>query len=364
MARKVLILLLILFSAFLFFLNKDSFGVDENRKLTTGEVVSVKDESGMPVYTISYGEGATFTEAYNFENKLVYNVGDSVIISSNKFEGQDHFLIEEPVRLPLLLGVVALFSALVLMVAGEVGMFALIGLLFTVFLMVFGLIPMILNGYSPLWVTSVLGMIIVGSTVLLSHGVTKKSVAALLGIFFTLLVTLAFAVVVVKFGHISALQDEELQFLLFNLPNLDIVGITIATMILGLLGILDDVAVSQASVVFELNLANSKYSFKDLYLASMRVGRDHIASTVNTLAMAYIGASLPLFLLVFQGSLAELPFVLQFEIMAVELLRIMVGSIGIVMCIPLTNFLACLFVRNDWFKNLEEGKKHVCAHCG
>lgn len=361
MARKVLIIMLVLFSALLFFFNKNSFGVDENRSLTTGEVVSVNNNAGETVYTIEYGEGLSFEESYTLEDRKKYEVGDDVIISANKFEDDVNFMIEEPSRLPVLLGIVVIFSVLVLIVAGEVGFYALLGLLFTVFLLVFGLIPLILDGYSPLLVTAVLGFIIVGSTVLLSHGVTKKSVAALLGIFFTLLVTIVFAMIVVSLGDISGLQDEELQFLLFELPNLDIVSITIATMILGLLGILDDVAVSQASVVFELHRANKNYTFKELYLSSMRVGRDHIASTVNTLAMAYIGASLPIFLLVFQGSLAELPFVMQFEIMAVEFLRILIGSIGIVMCIPFTNLLACLFVRKDWFNTLEEGKSHVCG---
>lgn len=363
MARKLLVLFLAVFAVILFAIYNDSFGVDPNRSLTTGEIVDVADKGESRIYRVEYGEGLFFEEEHSQLDPIEFGVGDKVIISANKFEDQVNFLIEEPARGTVLWVVLAVFAILVYLVAGSIGLYSLLGLLFTVFVLIFGLLPMLLQGYNPLLVTSGIGAVVITATVLLSHGITRKSVAALLGILGTLIVTTIFAIVVVRFGDISALQNEELRFLLFDLPNLDIVGVTIAAIILGLLGVLDDVAVSQSSVVFELLKANPKMTFKELYLSAMEVGRDHIASTVNTLAMAYIGASLPIFLLVFQGSLAELPFVLQFEVMSVELLRILIGSIGIVFCIPLTNLLACVFVKQNWLDELEDGESHVCGHC-
>jgi uncharacterized membrane protein len=357
MTRKILGIMFLLLSIIMIAVGFSSTTRLTNDVLGNAEIVAVSDNA----YTLELRDGRQVESTYSDDGSL-WEVGDAVIVTESSLEGVTSYIIEESVRMPVFIALFVVFSVLVLLVARLAGMYSLLSLFFTVVTVLFGFVPLLLAGYSPLLIMLGLGSLLMAGIVLLSHGVTRKSLVALFSILGTLFVAVGLAYIAVGFGSITGLQDESLRFLLFDRPELDVVGILIAAMILGLLGILDDVAVSQASVVFELDKANAKYSFWELYRSASVVGRDHIVSTVNTLALAYIGASFPLILLVFAGGFTDLYYVLQFEVLAVELIRILIGSIGIVLCIPFTTLLTCLVIKQSWFKNIDEGARHVCAH--
>ena len=123
-------------------------------------------------------------------------------------------------------------------------------------------------------------------------------------------------------------------------------GIVLGGMLIGALGVLDDLVITQASVVFELFNLNPEMSIRDLYRRAMRVGQDHVAATVNTLVLAYAGAALPMFLL-FSISGAQIGYLLNLEYVAEEVVRTMVGSLGLIAAVPLTTYLSCLIAKRS-----------------
>jgi uncharacterized membrane protein len=161
---------------------------------------------------------------------------------------------------------------------------------------------------------------------------------AVVGTFTALLLTVGLSALTVELARFSGFASEESLYLTF-IDQFDVTGLLLAGIVLGALGALDDVTVTQASAVWEVRRANPSLARRDLYQAGLRVGRDHIASTVNTLLLAYAGASMPL-LLLFALSGQSLGIVANSEVVATEIIRTVVGSIGLVAAVPITTWLA------------------------
>lgn len=289
-------------------------------------------------------------------------IGAKVIVNATNFDPQLNtgFIIEDFVRDYKLWTLFGLFLVMVLAVSGLSGIKSFLGLMVSVGLIVFVFIPQVLAGGNPILLSLLVGLAMMTLTLFIAHGFNKKTLSALLGMGVTLVFVVILATLVNKWLLLTGFVDEEIRFLYLDGIKFDFVGLLTGSMLLGALGVLDDVTVSQSAIVHELNDANPKLSFWSLYERALRVGRDHIASTVNTLALAYFAASLPLFLLLYQGSVAP-GVVLQMELIATEITRMIVGSMAIVLSIPLTNYIACYFVKNDFFPNLKKGDHKGCS---
>ncbi|HEY6697098.1 MAG TPA: YibE/F family protein, partial [Acidimicrobiales bacterium] len=199
--------------------------------------------------------------------------------------------------------------------------------------------PALLRGASPLGVALTGGIVIAVSTIYLAHGVSDRTTVALVGTIASLLLTAALGAGFAAATHLSGLASEEAVNLLAFAPELDFRGLLLAATILGTLGVLDDVTITQVSAVWELHHSDPQVGARQLYSAGIRIGRDHIASTVNTLILAYTAAALPMLLLFTQSGLA-MGEVLTTETLAVEIVQTLVGSIGLVASVPLTTALA------------------------
>lgn len=256
-------------------------------------------------------------------------------------ESQYRILDVQRGRPLLLLGL--LFAAAVLGLARWRGLAALGGLVVSMLVLVKFVLPAFLTGADPLPVAVVGAAAIMFVAVFLAHGVTARSSVAVLGTLASLLLTGLLAGAFVAAGEFTGLASEEATFLRAVYPQVDVQGLLLAGVIIGSLGVLDDVTVTQASAVWELRAADPDLSARALYTAGLRIGRDHIASTVNTLVLAYAGASLPL-LLLFTVSGAGVSAVLTSEVVAQEVVRTLVGSIGLVASVPLTTALAAFVV--------------------
>jgi uncharacterized membrane protein len=176
-------------------------------------------------------------------------------------------------------------------------------------------------------------------TLYLSHGVSRKTTAAVVGTGIALLLTGLLAVAFVSGAELTGFSSEEARLVSVEAGGLSLRGLLLAGIILGGLGVLDDVTVSQSSTVFELARADRSATFASLVRGALTVGRDHVAATVNTLFLAYAGASLPL-LILFATGIDPLGTVLTSEIVAVEVVRTLVGSIGLIAAVPVTTALA------------------------
>jgi uncharacterized membrane protein len=241
-------------------------------------------------------------------------------------------------RLPLVI-LAAVFGVAVVALGRLRGLLALVGIGVTVGVLLAFVFPALLRGASPLGVALTGAIVIAVSTIYLAHGVSDRTTVALVGTMASLLLTAALGAAFGAAAHLSGLATDESVNLLAFAPELDFRGLLLAATIIGALGVLDDVTITQVSAVWELHHSDPRVGARGLYSAGIRIGRDHIASTVNTLVLAYTAAALPTLLLLTQSGL-PMAEVLTTETLAVEIVQTLVGSIGLVASVPLTTALA------------------------
>lgn len=286
-------------------------------------------------------------------------------------DGTNYYSVDEPYRLPHVLILVALFIIAIFVFGGIQGVRGLVSLVGSFLLIMYVLLPGILHGYSPLLVTIGVSslIIIVGSYI--THGFNKTTSSAVLGMVITVIITGLLAVWAVHFTRLSGFGSEEVVYLNLNTRGaLDVVGLLLGGIMIGLLGVLYDVAIGQAISVEELIRIAPHVPKKTIYQRAIRIGREHIGALVNTLAIAYVGASLPLLLLFVQTSTSSLANIANREIFATEIVRTMIGSIGLILAVPITTFVAVwLLTRKSKNTDLTDKKMiekevHALEHAG
>ncbi len=274
----------------------------------------------------------------------VFKKGDRVLVSYSKdIEGNDVFYITDFIRRIPLLILFLIFSLLTVLIGRIRGVMSLVGLGVTFFVILFIILPLIYKGVDPVLVSIGGSFIIIPITFFLSHGLNKKTLIAVLATIVSLILVGILAKVFILFSTLSGFASEEASFIFVAKDGqVNLQGILLAGIIIGTLGILDDITVSQASIVQELKKANPSMKPKKIFSSAMSVGQDHIASMVNTLVLVYTGASLPL-LLLFIDNPHPFTEIINYQIVAEEVVRTLVGSIGLVFAVPITTFLAVRF---------------------
>jgi uncharacterized membrane protein len=242
-----------------------------------------------------------------------------------------------------LLALVLVFAALVVVLGRWHGVRALLGLLISLGIVVEFLVPAIVDGRPPLLVAMVGALAVMLVTIGLSHGVGLKSMAAILGTATSLGLTACLALFAVRSVEITGFSSEQATLLLSGVGDLSLQGLVVAGMVIGALGVLDDVTVSQASTVLALRRANASLGFVRLFGEALAVGRDHLGATVNTLVLAYAGAALPV-LLIFNTNQTPFAEAVNREPVAEQIVAMLVGSIGLIAAVPLTTAVAAFLV--------------------
>ena len=272
-------------------------------------------------------------------NQPVFAVGDRLLLSVNTTQdGSVDFQFADRDRRILLLLLGLVFAATVIGLGRLKGVAALFGLAISIGVLLFFMLPAIIRGSDAVLVALVGGGVIALVTLYVAHGYNPLTHAAALGTFAALVLTVALSWLVVALASFTGLTSDEAWFLI-AIPDLDLSGLVLAGIVLGALGALDDVTVTQASAVWEVHRADPAMGADGLFRSGIRVGRDHIVSTVNTLLLAYAGASLPL-LILFTLSAQSMGVIASSEVVAVEIVRTLVGSIGLVSAVPITTWLA------------------------
>ena len=264
-----------------------------------------------------------------------------LVHTTNPLDGTDYYAVAEVDRLPALIALGALFVVIVLLFGGKQGARGLLALLGGLFLIIFLLLPGTLAGYSPVLVAMVVSSVIVCLGSYVTHGFNKTTTTAVLGMIATILLTGALAYFSIDFAQLSGFNTDETVYLNFNTRGaIDFAGLLLAGILIGTLGVLYDAAIGQAVSVEELARAGEHLSRKEIYRRALRIGREHIGALVNTLAIAYVGASLPLLLLFYGFGSDTIALALNREIFATEIVRILVGSIGLVLAVPVTTAIS------------------------
>jgi uncharacterized membrane protein len=263
-------------------------------------------------------------------------------------------------RLPIL-GLAIMFVALLLASGRLHGLRALVGLAASILIVLKFVIPAILMGNSAFGVALVGSLAVMLVTIPLSYGLGAKAIAAWLGTAASLLLAVVLAYAFTRFAHLTGASSEEATLLSASDARISLRGLLLAGMVIGALGVLVDMTVSQASTVIALRRANPALGFRGLFGGALDVGHDHIAATVNTLVFAYAGASLPV-LLVFSIGGTTLVDAVNSEAVAAEIVAALVGSIGLIASMPITTGLAALLALRMSDRQLSAEAEHAHAH--
>ncbi len=276
-----------------------------------------------------------------------YAKGDNVIVNSTiNADRETIYYVTDYDRSSILIWL-ALFFALSVVLIGKIkGLRALVVLVLTFFIVLKFIIPYILTGHNPLLISIVGALIILIIAIYLTEGFSRESHIAVSAIFFSLIITGLLSLIFIVATKLTGFADEDTMFLASSAVGgiINFQGLLLAGIIIGALGVLDDVVISQIMVVKELVKADKKLTSYELYKKAMRVGVSHLASMVNTLFLAYAGASLPLLILLTnaQNNLTLMQS-LSNEALATEIVRTLAGSIGLVLAIPIATILAVKF---------------------
>jgi uncharacterized membrane protein len=311
---------------------------------TTGAVALGPTACGTAVIHLTDGQGANTDVSVDLPNgpgAPTLKTGDAVVLTDNKdpATGRDVYTVVDHQRSKSLLFMLAIAGAFILLVGGWRGLTAILALVVSFVLLLLFVIPAILNGESPLLVAVVGAIAVMFAVLYLTHGFNVHTSVAILGTLLSLILTGLLGYFFTVLTQLTGFGSEESVYLTISLGQVDVRGLLLAGIIIGALGVLDDVTITQSSTVEEL--AVTAKSRIELYRAATRVGRNHIASAVNTIIMAYAGASLPLLLLIVAGGRSAGQVVTS-ELIAQEIVRSVVGTIGLVASVPITTGLATL----------------------
>jgi uncharacterized membrane protein len=296
---------------------------------------------GIPM-EIDYGKRQVRSDEYDLA------IGDKVMISLSKSaDNVINAYFVDFVRTTPMIWLAVIFAVAIVVISRWKGVGALLSMAFSLYVIIGYIIPRILVGEDPLRVSIIGSMILLGVTLYLTYGWTLKTHAAVLSMIAVLVITGGLSALFVVFAKLNGSGDENVMFLMQLMETpINLRGLLLGGMIIGALGVLDDLVTTQASAVFELHHANPNFGFRALYNSAMRIGQDHVAATVNTLVLAYAGASLPM-LLMFSLARGDYGYLVNFAFIAEEIVRTLVGSLGLIAAVPITTVVAIFFAQRS-----------------
>jgi uncharacterized membrane protein len=304
------------------------------------------------------------TEFAPLNPKQKLTTGAQIIVAKvETTPGNQEYVFVDFYRIPSAIWLLVGFLALVLVIAHKQGLFSIIGMLLSLLVLVGFIVPQILAGQNPFLISLIGCSVVALLSVYLSHGWRLESHIALFSMFLSLVAVAVLSTLSVRIAHLTGLGSEDALFLQFGpTSKINLQGLLLGGIMLGALGVLDDICLAQVSIVHQLRMAKPDISFQELYERAITVGKDHVASLVNTLILAYAGTSLPLFLLF---TLSEgTPFWVSFnsEVIMEEVVRTLAGSIGLVLAVPLTTLAAAYFALHVKQWNKTSASSHTHSH--
>lgn len=280
---------------------------------------------------------------------VTYQPGEKVLVAKlTKIEGDIQYLITDYERRGRVWMVIGLFALAVVWFSRWRGVRSLVGLFCSYLVIIYWIVPRIVQGHDPVTATILGGTAILLVSLFVTEGWKRESQAAAIGMVVTMLATGLLSAWAIGFTHLTGGGSEE-AFILQSqgFGTIDIRGLLLSGFIIGTLGILDDLAIAQVATVAELRRANRTMTSRAVYQAALRVGRSHMSAIINTLVLAYAGSALPL-LVLFSAGQAPLGDVVNSETVATEIVRSAIGSLGLVLAMPLTTLVAVwLGVRSE-----------------
>lgn len=269
-----------------------------------------------------------------------------VLLKNTDVDGEVEYYIADSYRLPALAYIGVFFLGIAVLFGRWRGFTAILGMVVSIIILATFIIPRILHGSSPLGMSVIGAVMIAIISLYLAHGFNRNATVALASTLMTLGLAIGLAWLFVTVSRLSGVGSEDAFYLQFGpLESLNLKGLLLGGIIIGALGVLDDITTAQTAAVAEIHAADPTLPPRELIRRGLRVGREHIASLVNTLVLAYAGTSFPLLLLFTVNAQVPLWVVLNGEFIAEEVIRTLVGSSALVLAVPISTALAARFVR-------------------
>lgn len=309
----------------------------------TIEIIILEGPDKDETVFVEHGGLVNLTE----EQKIQPN--DTLILTKSVLNGEVQYGISDKYRLNNLFFIFCGFFLLVMLMAGKKGLGSFVGMLISLCVIMFFIIPQILNGANPLFICLIGAVLIMIGTLYLAHGFSAQTTVAVISTAISLVAAIALSLFLVKLTKLSGLGSEDIYSLTLGFSGkIQFQGLLLGSIIIGTLGVLDDVTTTQTATIIELADANPKYGLKTLFIKGMRIGREHIISLVNTLILAYAGSSMGVFIyLIFAVKEKTQPLwvILNSELIMEEVIRALAGSSSLILAVPLTTLLAAFFTR-------------------
>lgn len=326
-------------------LSVETFG--DIKSSPDGELNQVKQSVEVKILT-----GSHKGEKVIIDNMLMGNPaydinlkkGDKVILHAEQTNGGVDFFIADKQRVNVLYCLSGIFFALLLLVGRKKGLYSLISILITLSLIFWALTPLLLSGFNPILATVLICVLASVIAIYLVGGFNAKSTAAILGTVLSLVIAGVLSTLSIKFASLTGFSSEESMFLFTAHPGLNFVGVLASAMIIGALGAVMDIGMSISSTINEIFTSNSEMGVTELFSSGMNVGQDIIGTMANTLILAYLGGALSLVLL---SSNIDLQKFFNLNQVATEISSALIGSIAIVLCVPITAIISAYLIRHS-----------------
>lgn len=299
-------------------------------------------------YGVEVVKGPNAGEIVITSQPQVYAADNGATVVVHSYENSEgiQYVITEPFRIGAILLLFVIFCFAIVLFAQKSGLRSIIGLILSFVILTTFIAPQIAAGANPVLIGIIGSMGIVIFSMLFSHGFNKKVYVAVSGTVITLVIAVIFAEIAIRITGLSGMGTEEAYFLQFsNLDISDYKGLLLAGIIIGVLGVLDDITTAQSAAVYELHDANNRLTLKELYSRGASIGREHIVSLVNTLFLAYAGASFPLFLYLTINRNIPMWVLVNSEFIVEEIVRALSGSVALILAVPITTLLASAYVK-------------------
>jgi len=283
-------------------------------------------------------------------NANVYQIGDKVFVDSYVNDiGQTVYYVVDFVRSGPLIWLTVIFVLVVLLIGRSKGLRALLGLLISFFIIIKLMLPRILAGGNPLVISLISGVIILTFIIYLSEGFRRKSHIAIFSVLLSLTVTAILSVIFTTLTRLSGMSQEESNFLIGTTATaINFRGLLLAGFVIGTIGVLDDIIIGQIEAVEQIKKLNPALSARQVFNSAYKVGNAHLGAIINTLFLTYASTSLPLLLLfIVNAGQISLIRVFNMEIISIEIVRTLIGSIGVVLSMPIATGLASLFLQRS-----------------
>jgi uncharacterized membrane protein len=313
--------------------------LDNNKNKDIKQELEIEFNNGRETKKIITTNYTTATSDKN------YNIGDSIVLNVDERNSSNPYTLMDKYRLNNLIVIALIFAISACLLSGFRGFNSLIGLLFSILVISQFTIPYIVSGANSVMVSMITIFVIAVTGVFVAHGFNRKTAISVISILITCMLAILFSYIAIYFTQLSGIGDEDQSYIktIPGLENINLQGLLLAGIIIGTLGVLDDVVTGQVAVADEIARINTTLKTNEVFWRCMNVGREHIASLINTLFLAYAGSNLPIFIIFYTYQYEPLWSIINREFIAQEAVRTLSGSMALLFAIPIATFLASVY---------------------